>query len=144
MLGLVKAYSLLAFAFVTTVLSRWLGLGQRYGLPAFHRNYAADRLNAMRPEDSDVLVGAGRCVACRRCEQGDLELMQRHPGVYPGLMTLVLSSARATSNAAFAQAAWQTLSEAELTRRQALCPEQVPIVALAQHVRHHAELSARN
>ena len=143
MTALVKAYTLLAIAFVTTVLSRWLRLGRRYGLPAFHRNYAVERLNAMRPSDTDVLVAAGRCIACRRCEDGDLGLMQKHPGVYPGLMTLVLSSARETSNAGLALQAWQLLSEPELERRQALCPEQVPIVALGELVRHHAEQAGR-
>lgn len=143
MTALVKAYTLLAFALLTTVLSRWFGLGKRYGLPAFHRNYAAERLNAMRPTDANVLVAAGRCVACRRCEDGDLELMQKHPGVYPGLMTLVLSSARETSNAGLALPAWQVFAEGDLERRQALCPEHVPIVALSEHVRHHAEQSAR-
>lgn len=143
MTALVKAYTLLAIAFVTTVLSRWLRLGSRYGLPAFHRNYAVERLHAMRPTDGDVLVAAGRCIACRRCEDGDLELLQKHRGVYPGLMTLVLSSARETSNAALAMPAWQLLSEPELERRQALCPEQVPIVALREHLRHHAAQSAR-
>jgi hypothetical protein len=141
MKALLKAYTLLAFAFFTTVLSRWLHLGKRYGLPAFHRNYASEHLSAMRPGDGAVLVGAGKCMACRRCEDGDLPLLQRYAGVYPGLMSLVLASARSTASAHSAQVGWQVLPSDELERRERLCPEGVPIVALGELVRHHAGLS---
>jgi hypothetical protein len=138
MTALFKAYTLLAFAFVTTVLSRWFRLGSRYGLPAFNRNYAAEQLGAMRPEDNEVLVAAGRCIACRRCEQGDLPLLRRHPTQYPGLSRLVLASTRSMTTASSAWSAWRLLSEQELQLREALCPEGVPIAALAQLVQRHA------
>jgi hypothetical protein len=138
MSGRLKAYVLLAWAFITTLISRWLTLGNRYGLRAFHANYAADRLDAMTQADRHVLLGAGRCTACGRCQQGDGPLLLESRGAYPGLMTLVLSAARDTSDAAQGARGFAWLSVAELERREALCPEQVPIVQLARFVTRHA------
>lgn len=138
MRGRLKAYVLLAWAFITTLLSRWLQLGSRYGLRAFHANYAADGLDAMVKAERDVLVGAGRCTACGRCQQGDPPLLLESKGAYPGLMTLVLSAARDTSDASAAAQGFAWLSESELERRNGLCPEQVPIVQLARFVKRHA------
>jgi hypothetical protein len=141
MLALFKAYTLLAIALVTTLFSRWLRLGRRFGVGAFHRNYAADRLSAMRAGDYEVLVGAGRCICCRRCEDGDGALLRQHGARYPGMMTLILASARSTTLATHACSAWQLLSNEELELRQAQCPQAVPIVALGALVRHHAALT---
>jgi hypothetical protein len=137
--ALVKAYILLAFAFLKTVFTRWFGIGKRYGLPAFNRNYASDHLSAMRPDDAEVLLGAARCIACRRCESGDDALRSAHGDAYPGMMTLVLSSARDTTAANSAARAWALVPSLELARRETLCPEGVPIRKLAALVVHHAQ-----
>ncbi len=139
MLGRIKAYSMLAVSFVLTLLSRWLHLGRRFGLGAYERNYAADRLAPMQAGDGELFVGAGRCIACGRCEEGDYFIKQRHPSAYPGLMTLVLAGARATPDAVEAASAWRLIDEQELSKRQRLCPTQVPLVELSRFVRRHAE-----
>ncbi len=144
MLGRLKAYSMLAVAFVLTLVSRWLRLGRRFGLSAYRRNYAADRLGLMGADDTELFVAAGRCIACGRCEEGDSAIRNRHSGSYPGLMTLVLCSTRATPDAREAAVAWRLLDEAELMRREALCPVDVPLTRLSRFVLGHAQQLERD
>lgn len=151
--GRLKAYPLLAFAFATTVLSRWLhailGLvgirfGRRYGLAAFKRNYAPDGLNAMREGDETILLGAARCIACGRCERVRTDTGAGLPVFAPervGLMTLVLATTRATPDAVEALEGWRTHPDDELERAEAVCPTRVPLRRLAEFVTYHAALS---
>lgn len=153
MTGRLKAYALLAFAFATTVLSRWLHgilgrvgirFGRRYGLAAFTRNYAPDRLNAMRVEDESILLGAARCIACGRCDRTREDADSGLPVFAPervGLMTLVLATTRATPDSVEALEGWRAHPEDELRRAEAVCPTGVPFRRLAEFVAYHAALA---
>jgi len=137
--GWFKAYGLLALSFLTTVLSRWLGLGRRYGIAAFKRNYDDDGLNTITAEERQTLLEAGRCIACGHCGRGDAALIREHGGRYPGLVQLVSSAARNPVDFAVGADGWQRIPEAELVVREALCPVGVPLLQLSRVVRQHGQ-----
>ncbi len=130
---------LLAWAFVVTLLS--LALGRKRGLLTFRARYDAERLSAMHPEELDVLRRSGHCIACGLCDRGESERIAEAHGGYPGVMTLVLDSARTTTDVVFAAHAFAHLSREVLAEKSRICPTGVPVVELGEYVvRKSAEL----
>ena len=137
--GRLKAWWLLAWALVATLLSRLLG--NQPSLPKFRAQYDAERLPALRPGELVVLRGLGRCIACGLCDRGESERVGEAHGGYPGLMTLVLSAVRSTTDLGAAAHAFAHLSSEILAEKERDCPTSVPFRELGDYVaRKSAEL----
>ncbi len=138
-LARLKALGLLAWALVATLLSRVLG--RQPNLPKFRARYDAERLPALRPGEIVVLRGLGRCIACGLCDRGESERIGDAHGGYPGLMTLVLSAARSTTDLGAAAHAFAYLPGEILADKERDCPTGVPFRELGEYVsRKSAEL----
>jgi hypothetical protein len=137
--GRLKALGLLAWALVATLLSRLLS--SKPSLPKFRARYDAERLPALRPGEIVVLGGLGRCIACGLCDRGESERIGEAHGGYPGLMTLVLSAARSTTDLGAAVHAFAHLPSETLAEKERDCPTGVPFRELGEYVsRKSAEL----
>jgi hypothetical protein len=143
MWGRFRAWVMLAVAWLLMTSSRLLRIGTRYGLGAFERNYAADGILPTTREDRALLLQAGRCIACGRCERGDAALRVQGNPDYPGLMTLVLATTRNQPDFAEAAPSWSLLSEETLSQRQRRCPTAVPIARLGPLVQRLGAQQAR-
>ncbi len=130
MWGRIRAWVMLSWAWLLMTSSRLLGIGQRYGLEAFSRNYASDGAVPLSDDDRALLLQAGRCIACGRCERGDAAVSAQHGASYPGLMTLVLATTRNRPDFAQASPAWALLSESTLREREQRCPTAVPLAEI--------------
>lgn len=135
MLRRFHALWLLGWSFLATLLRVYLRLGRRRGYDAFLELYREDGLRPLNDDDRRTLSGAGRCIACARCERGDHVVRARRGPGYPGLMSLVLSASRSSPDFVHGAAGWSALTAVELQRREALCPVGVPIAQLALLVR---------
>jgi hypothetical protein len=137
--GRLKAWWLLAWALVATLVSRlW---SRQSSLPRFRAQYDAERLPALRPGELVVLGGLGRCIACGLCDRGESERIGEAHGGYPGLMTLVLSGVRSTTDLGAAAHAFAHLSRETLAEKERDCPTGVPLRELGDYVaRKSAEL----
>ncbi len=143
MLRRLHALWLLGWSFLLTLLRVYLRIGTRRGYGAFLRLYQEDGLRPLDDTERHTLNGAGRCIACSRCERGDGPVRQRHGAVYPGLMSLVLAASRSSPDFIHGAIGWGVLSQEELQRREALCPVGVPIAALGQLMRRERALAAQ-
>jgi hypothetical protein len=130
--GRLKAWWLLAWALLATLVS--LVLRRRQGLPRFRAQYDAERLPALRSEELVVLRRLGRCIACGLCDRGESERMGEAHGGYPGLMTLVLSAARSTTDLGAAAHSFAHLSRETLAEKERDCPTGVPFCELGDYV----------
>lgn len=133
-----ESFVRLGWSFVRTVVRN--ALVQRSQLPRFLSQYRPDGMVSAEPADHNVLVGAGRCIACGRCDVRALELGAWEALGPRGPMAFVLGASRlAGADDVDPARATPALLE-ELT---AACPVAVPFAPLAALVRRHrAELAA--
>lgn len=137
MSGRVRAVLMLAWALVTTLVRRLFGRGRR-GVSAFQRNYAADGLSSLTAEQREEMRSFGGCIACGLCDRGEAERMERSAGAYPGVMELVLASARSMPDYAAAAVGFGYLPDEVLLEKEGICPANVPIGRIARFVKSKA------
>jgi hypothetical protein len=129
--GPLKAYWMLAWAFLRTLLRRWLGL-RRDGLRRFKDNYFGEGLTPYSSDERALLGAFSGCVACGRCNRA--LATGSAAGTSAGLMGLVLASTRSSLDLPGAAAAWESLSDEELETAEELCPPALPLVQLRRYV----------
>lgn len=130
----VRALLYLAWALVVT-LARRLFTKRVDGLALFHENYDADRLPAVSPDERRELASFGGCIACGRCDLGDLDAIAASGGAFPGTMRWVLAATRSMPDADAAALAVAAIPDATWAAKEALCPTSVPIGRLVAFVR---------
>ena len=135
--GRLKALLLLALALLRTLWRRARG-ERRPGLESFRANYADDGLSAVSASDRAQMGDFGRCIACGRCDRDDGPRIAASKGQYPGTMNLVLAATRSMPDFAAAARSFAHLNDADLERKEALCPTGVPLRRLAAFVRANA------
>lgn len=137
MSGRIKALILLALALIRTL---WrLAFHRRIdGLARFRANYAEDGLTSISERERAQMRHFGRCIACGRCEQGDAPRVLASKGAFRGTMGLVLAASRSMPDYRAAARGFAYLSEAELERKEHLCPTLVPLRELARFVQANA------
>ena len=137
MSGRFKALLLLALALIRTL---WRITWHRRidGLARFRDNYAEDGLTAISEADRREMRHFGRCIACGRCDRGDAERILASRGQFKGTMGLVLAASRSMPDYRAAARGFAHLSEAELARKEPLCPTHVPLRQLARFVQVNA------
>lgn len=141
MLGRLGAWWLLSWAFVFTLLRRVFG--RERGLEQFRTAYASDRLLLVTIAERQLLLACSACIACGRCDRGERDRIAGSGGEYPGLMPLVLASARDTADAQAAARAWRHISDDVLEAKELSCPANIPMRALKRFVETKAhELDA--
>ncbi|MFO7180856.1 MAG: hypothetical protein DIU78_019300 [Pseudomonadota bacterium] len=138
MLGRLKALALLTFALIVTVLRRWIGR-RRDGIAAFRANYDADGLPPVSDEERKVMPGFQRCIACGLCDRGEAERIAASGGAYRGIMPLVLAASRSMPDFRAAAYSFSFVPDSVLAEREAICPTQVPMRAIAAFVRAKAD-----
>ncbi|HVU01905.1 MAG TPA: hypothetical protein VHE30_09140 [Polyangiaceae bacterium] len=129
-----KAFFLLAFALLRTVVGRVFGAG-RGGLAAFRKNYAADGLAPVTSEERAVLSTFGGCIACGLCDRGEAARIAKSNGAYRGVMEAVLAGSRSMPDYGAAALALAHVPDAVLEEKERICPTRVPMRALAKFVR---------
>ena len=112
------------------------GLGKTYPLPKGELRVFEGLDFELRPGELVVLGGLGRCIACGLCDRGESERIGEAHGGYPGLMTLVLSAARSTTDLGAAAHAFAHLSPETLAEKERDCPTGVPFRELGDYVSH--------
>lgn len=126
---------LLAWALLKTSLSWPLRRGR--GPAYFRENYAAEGLLPVAPDVHTLLIRAGACTACGRCDRVTAE-----GGGVP-LSQLVRGWTRSLPDAPLAAAEFARYSSEEMDRAEALCPMGVPIADLRVMVdRQAAQMTA--
>lgn len=138
--GRALALAILASSLVKVLIARMRG--ERTGLALFHENYDADRLPPVTPAEREQLASFSRCIACGRCDVGEAERIAASRGAYPGLMTVVLGSARSMPDFDAAALALEHVPEEVLAQKEEICPTGVPFRALARFVRSKAAFIA--
>jgi hypothetical protein len=138
--GRALALALLVWSLVKVCLARMLG--ERTGLALFHDNYDADRLPPVTPDERRALASFSRCIACGRCDLGEAQRIAASRGAYPGLMTIVLASARSMPDSDAAARALEHVPDQVLAEKEAICPTGVPFRELAGFVRAKAAFVA--
>jgi succinate dehydrogenase/fumarate reductase-like Fe-S protein len=135
--GRLKALVLLAWALVRTL---WRRAWHRHvdGLGQFRQNYARDGLTALLPGDREAMAEFGRCIACGRCERDDAAKIIESKGRFRGTMGLVLAASRSMPDYRAAALGFAFLSEADLERKERVCPTHVPLRRLAAFVQSNA------
>jgi hypothetical protein len=131
--GPARAAVVLAWSLARVLLAR--AFSAPTGLGLFRRNYGPDRLPPFTDEQRDVLMQAGRCIACGRCDVGEAERMLASRGAYRGIQSLVLSSTRQTPDFDAALAALAHVPDEVLREKEPTCPVDVPFERLARVVR---------
>jgi hypothetical protein len=137
MRGRLKALVLLALALIRTLWRRARG-ERRPGLERFRENYADDGLTALSASDRAHMSDFGRCIACGRCDRDDGPAIAASGGQYQGTMSIVLAATRSMPDFAAAARSFAYLNDADLKRKEALCPTGVPLRRLAAFVRANA------
>jgi hypothetical protein len=137
MSGRIKALLLLALALLRTL---WRITWHRNidGLARFRDNYAEDGLSAISEPDRREMRHFGRCIACGRCDRGDAERILGSKGQFKGTMGLVLAASRSMPDYRAAARGFAHLTEADLARKEALCPTHVPLRQIARFVQTNA------
>jgi hypothetical protein len=137
MSGRIKALLLLALALLRTL---WRLTWHRNidGLARFRDNYAEDGLSAISEPDRREMRHFGRCIACGRCDRGDAERILGSKGQFKGTMGLVLAASRSMPDYRAAARGFAHLTEADLARKEALCPTHVPLRQIARFVQSNA------
>jgi succinate dehydrogenase/fumarate reductase-like Fe-S protein len=137
MSGRIKALLLLALALLRTL---WRLTWHRNidGLARFRDNYAEDGLSAISEPDRREMRHFGRCIACGRCDRGDAERILASRAQFKGTMGLVLAASRSMPDYRAAARGFARLTEADLLRKEALCPTHVPLRQIARFVQANA------
>ena len=135
------ALCLLALAMVRTLLRRLAG--EKRGLAAFRRQYAADALPPVSAEERAQMPAFGRCIACGLCDRGEAERIAASGGAYPGVMGLVLAGARSMPDFRAAAVGFRWVPAAVLAEKERVCPAAVPIGRIAEFVVSKAGGEAR-
>lgn len=136
-----KALVLLAFALLRTLWRRLLH-PDIDGLARFNENYAEDGLTSLTARQRDEMRDFGRCIACGRCDAGDAPQVRDGRGHFRSTMGLVLAASRSMPDFRAAALGFAHSTEAELVRKEALCPTGVPLRRIAAFVQAGA-VSAR-
>jgi hypothetical protein len=134
--GRALALALLAWSLVRVVAR--LMFRQPPGLSVFHDNYGTEGLVPIDRHERDELEGFSRCIACGRCDIGEAERIAASRGEYPGLMQLVLASARSMPDFDAAARGFAHVPESVLRRKVSRCPVRIPFADLAAFVRAKA------
>jgi succinate dehydrogenase/fumarate reductase-like Fe-S protein len=130
------AILILAWAVVRTVFSHLTGATP--GLDAFRRNYAADRLPPVAPEERRLLPTLSGCIACGLCDAGEGVRAAASGGSYAGTMDLMLASSRSMPDYDAAARSFAQVSEERLAELEARCPTGVPMRKVAAFVKAKA------
>lgn len=125
-----ESFVRLGWQFFRTIIKRaWRSDSE---LPRFMEQYRPDGMLSAEADDPQVLVGAGRCFACGRCDAVAWELGVREALGPTGPMAFVMGASRqAGTDLSLAAHA----SDEALRAFTEACPVQVPFVALAALVR---------
>jgi hypothetical protein len=134
---LLKAWLLLAWTLLATLVRRLFGGGRR-GIGAFAENYAADGLSAVSPDQRAAMASFGRCFACGLCDRGEAARIAASGGAYLGVMQLVLASSRSMPDFAASARGFARVPPEVLEQKERICPGHVPIRALARFVQDKA------
>ena len=132
-----KAILLLALYLFKT-LGRRLFTRNKSGIAAFRRNYDADGLPPVTPEERAVMPDFSRCIACGLCDRGEAGRIAASGGAYRGVMALVLAGSRSMPDYRAAAYSFGFVSDEVLAEKEAICPTQVPFRAIAHFVRDKA------
>lgn len=135
-MGRVHALLLLVWALLRSQLASLLG--QRRGIDAFRRSYAADRLPPVREEERRLAPRLGACIACGLCDEGEGAAMARSAGRYAGVMDLMLATSRNMPDYDAAARSFQAVGDDRLAELETRCPTRVPMRRLAAFVRAKA------
>lgn len=138
MLGPIKAFFLLGFAFVTTLLRRLVSRRGR-GLAAFRENYDADGLPPLTPDERAKMPTFERCIACGLCDRGEAERIARSGGAYRGIMALMSAASRSMPDFRAAAYSFSFVPPEVLAEKEAICPTGVPMRDIARFVRDKAD-----
>ncbi len=125
---LILAWSLLK------VLVRRVFRRDESGLEVFHRNYDAEGLVALAPEERESMPDFSRCIACGRCDHGEASRIASSSGEYVGLMQLVLASSRNIPDFHAAKRAFAHVPDEVLEQKSRICPTRVPFQAIKRFV----------
>jgi hypothetical protein len=134
--GRALALVVLAWSLIKVLIGRMFG--RKTGLPLFHENYDADGLPSLDAAEREQMPRFERCIACGRCDIGEADRIAASGGRYAGLMPIVLASTRNMPDYQAAAEALAFVPEAELVRKEKVCPTGVPFVELAKFVRSKA------
>lgn len=132
----VHALFTLAWALLRSLFSRLFG-GAR-GIAAFRRQYEADRLPPLAPDERRLLPTFGGCIACGLCEVGEGVRIAASYGAYAGPMDLVLASSRSMPDFDVGAVSFAALTDERLAELEARCPTRVPMRKIAAFVRAKA------
>ena len=132
-----KAIFLLAWALVRTVFRRLFGRN-RDGIAQFRKNYDADRLPPVTPDERARLESFGRCIACGLCDRGESERIAESAGAYRGIMSLMLAASRSMPDFHAATISFGFVPDEILAEKEAICPTHVPMRDIARFVREKA------
>jgi len=132
----VHALFILAWALVRALFTRMTG--GTPGIDAFRRNYAADRLPPVAPDERRRLPTLSGCVACGLCNVGEGLRMAGSRGLYAGTMDLMLASSRSMPDYDAAESSFAELPDERLEELEARCPTRVPMRKVAAFVRAKA------
>jgi succinate dehydrogenase/fumarate reductase-like Fe-S protein len=136
MMERLHAIAILAWALVRAVLTHLMGATP--GLDAFRRNYAADRLPPVAPEERRLLPTLSGCIACGMCDVGEGVRAASSHGAYAGTMDLMLATSRSMPDYDAAALSFAAVPDARLAELEARCPTGVPMRKLAAFVRSKA------
>lgn len=132
-----KALFLLATMVVVTFFRR-LFTRRADGLDAFRRNYAADGLPPVSPEQRRDMATFGRCIACGLCDRGEGARIASSRGAYRGMMEIVLSASRSMPDFAATALSLAHVPDEVLIEKEGICPTGVPFRTIASFVRDKA------
>jgi hypothetical protein len=135
-MGRLHALAILAWALVRSLLAPLLGT--RRGLNDFRRDYAADRLPALSPEERELIPKLSGCIACGLCDFGEGAAMVRSQGAYAGVMDLMLASSRSMPDYDVATRSFAAVGDQRLAELELRCPTHVPMRRLAAFVKTKA------
>jgi succinate dehydrogenase/fumarate reductase-like Fe-S protein len=122
-------------AVIAHPLRKLFDLSPLSGKERFLANYGGEGLVPMSVEDREILAGAARCIHCGLCDAYDGALSVIPRTVYDGASVLPVAYSRATPDLPRAREAISRLTEAHLTRAEAVCPTRVPLRRIAQYLR---------
>jgi hypothetical protein len=138
--GRALALIVLASGLVRVIIARLFGA--LTGLKLFHQNYGPDRLTAVSKSEREIIPTFSRCFACGRCDLGEGERIREARGAYPGLMQLVLASARSMPDFDAAARGFAFVPEDVLREKRRICPADVPFEDIARFVKAKAREAA--
>jgi succinate dehydrogenase/fumarate reductase-like Fe-S protein len=130
------ALLILAWALIRTVFTHMVGATP--GIATFRRNYAADRLPPVAPEERRLLPTWSGCIACGLCDVGEGVRAAAARGSYAGAMDLMLATSRSMPDYDAAALSFAHVSDERLEQLEARCPTAVPMRQIAAFVRKKA------